>query len=778
MNVKHLRVLELGDDPALSFCCLQLARWGAQVTVGEAYVGDLPRRSPNVNGASLMWRYLTANKILLTHDLADLAADADVILTNRTLSELAEDGIEPGSETIFHRVVPFASGGVYEGMGGASLLLEAAAGFLLCNGDPDREPARMPANIVSYVVGVHACVATLAAVIKRINTGEVDRIETSQLDALTTTVPFVRSQYFERADERHGGPATGVRLYPIGKGRISGNLLDLLTFSHVLAELGLADDEVPESLNSADRRRNRSNLSNFLSEKSEGIDPETVFEGVMKRGAPRFGLFQTPHDLLSNQQVEALGFLKQITDAALGELTYPGLPASISALEPPDLQFSQNKLNHQWIRDRIPTRQGKSGNRPLEGVRIVDFTQAWIGPFATMMLADLGADVIKVESHTRVDVWRNWRGILPDGCVRNPDANEYNISPNFNGTNRNKREIAIDLNHRDGVAVAKDLIATADVVMSNFTPRVMKKFGLEFDSLRNLNSDIVYVCWSGYGDVGPYRDYRANGATIEAMAGWDALFGYFDRDPMVMGFYQTDAFVGLQMAACTLIGVINRDLTGESQNVRGSMLESAISYIGEEIIAASVGMPLERWGNRHPNYAPHGVFPTIDQDQWVAVVCRSDVDWRRMKSVIEFESDAFDARTERLNRVDEVEELVTSWTRTLTRDEAADALRAAGVPAVSVVNSLEILDHPEFTRRNWFQKQTHADVRDMWHGGFAWRFSGSELSADLPPPRLGEHSEEVLKELGYSTNRISELFNNNTIGCVLTRSEAEASSKL
>ena len=117
MNVKHLRVLELGDDAALAFCCMQLARWGAQVAVGEAYVGDLPRRSPTVNGVSLTWRYLTTNKTLVSQDLADLAADADAILTNRTLDELAEDGIEPGSRTIFHRVVPFASDGMYNGMG-------------------------------------------------------------------------------------------------------------------------------------------------------------------------------------------------------------------------------------------------------------------------------------------------------------------------------------------------------------------------------------------------------------------------------------------------------------------------------------------------------------------------------------------------------------------------------------------------------------------------------------------------------------------------------------
>lgn len=770
MTFKQLRVLELGDDPSLSFCCLQLARWGAQVAVGTAYCGDLSSRAPQENGESLMWRYLSANKTLVSEGLAKLASDADVIVTNRTRDELELDGIEPGPDTIFHRVTPFAEGGLYDGIGSAPILFEAASGFLVCNGDPAREPVRMPANIVSYVAGAHACVATLAALVKRIATGEVETIETSQLDALTTTVPFVRSQYVNRADERHGGPATGVRLYPIGDGNISGNLLDPVTFSFVLAELGIADDEVPSDLDSPEKRRNVTRLSNYLKHRSQHCDSEHVFEGVMDRGAPRFGLYQTPRDLLNNKQVESIGFIKSVSGSAGDSLTYPGMPAMMTTYEPPVLRLVRDKRIHEWTDERLPTRIGKIATKPLQGVRVVDFTQAWIGPFAAMTLADLGADVIKVESHNRVDVWRNWRGRLPEGCIQNEHAHAYNISPNFNSTNRNKREIAIDLNRSDGIGVAKNLIASADIVMSNFTPRVMRKFGLDFDSLRDVKPDIVYVCWSGYGEVGPYRDYKANGATIEAMAGWDALFGYRDSDPMVMGFYQTDAFTGLQMAVCTLIALINRDLTGEAQNVRGSMLESAIGYIGEEIIAAGLGRPLVRWGNRHPDFAPHGVFPTNEHDQWVAIVCSNDEEWRRLKMLIGIESAKFDTRRDRLRRVDEVEALVTAWTSDRTRDDASDSLRSAGVPAVTVADCLEILNHEEFTRRNWFQKQSHPDVRDMWYGGFAWRFSESSLSAERPSPRLGEHSEEVLRELGYSTDRINELFANDTIGCVLTRS--------
>lgn len=211
-----------------------------------------------------------------------------------------------------------------------------------------------------------------------------------------------------------------------------------------------------------------------------------------------------------------------------------------------------------------------------------------------------------------------------------------------------------------------------------------------------------------------------------------------------------------------------RNIAGEAQNVRGSMLEAAIAYIGEEAIAASLNLPLVRWGNRHPDLAPHGVFPTHNPDRWVAVVCKSDDTWRRLKSLIGFQTDKFDKCSDRLRHVDEVEELVSSWTQTQSSDDVVKVFHAARVSAVAVVDTLEILAHPEFTSRNWIKKQSHPDVRDIWHSGFAWRFL-TELSADLPPPRLGEHSAQILAELGYSAKRINALFTNDTIGTVLTR---------
>ena len=382
-----------------------------------------------------------------------------------------------------------------------------------------------------------------------------------------------------------------------------------------------------------------------------------------------------------------------------------------------------------------------------------------------MMLADLGADVIKVENHRRPDIWRNSRPA--SRTLRNPNAHPFNTSANFASTNRNKRGIAVDLNDERGRNVARELIRTADVVASNFTPRVMRKFGLDHASLASTKHDIITVTWSGYGETGPYADYKANGATIEAMAGWDALFGYADGDPMVMGFYQMDAITGLQMAACTLLGLVHRDLTGEGQEVAGSMIASAVPYVGEEVIRASLFGRNTRWGNRHPAMAPHGVYPVQGDDQWIALACRDDQEWQTLAGLIGMDDDALNSLAARRAAEDEIDARIADWSRCRPRETAIREAVAAGVPAAPVLDVLEILDYPEFAAREWFPEQHHPDLGTLRYGGFPWAFDRGELAAERPPPRLGEHTSEILAEIGLDASEVDALYRDDVVGTVL-----------
>ena len=693
------------------------------------------------------------------------------------------------------RIVPYAENGVLDGTPSVPLLLEAASGYLSINGSPHREPVRAPANLVPFVVGASAFGATLAAVHKRFATGDTERVVTSGLDVLASITPFLRSQVAGRADKRHGGPATGVRLFPVGDGKVSLNLADETTFSILLGVLGIDRSAVPADLDtSAQRHADPRALGEFLRSNTQGRRANAIFKALIEAGAPRIGLFQAPHELVDNEHMQATGYFRTLDDPEHGATVYPGMPAAMSRIEAPPLEplrtsegewrrpeaeppaqprlprLNQTlppapELDSSEAADPMAGRHG-SRRRPLEGVRIIDFTQAWIGPFATTMLADLGADVIKVESHRRPDIWRNSRP--QTRTLPNPNAHPFNTSANFASTNRNKRGIAVDLNDERGRDVARELIRTADIVTSNFTPRVMRKFGLDHASLASIKRDVITVTWSGYGESGPYADYKANGATIEAMAGWDALNGYADDDPMVMGFYQMDAITGLKMTACTLLALVHRDLTGEGQEVAGSMIASAVPYIGEEVMRASISGRNTRWGNRHPGMAPHGVYPAKDEDQWIALACRGGKDWRRLATLIGMEADASKSLSERRAGEDEIDARIAGWSRGRTRSTAVAEAVAAGVPAAPVLDVLEILEYPEFATRDWFPEQHHPDLGALRFGGFPWRFDHAELAAERPPPRLGEHTGEILMEIGFDTADIDTLFRDDVVGSVLS----------
>ena len=707
-------------------------------------------------------RFVSANKRLITR--TPEAEGADVLLTAQSPTALASLGVDAG-DAIVSRIVPYAENGVLDGTPSVPLLLEAASGYLSINGSPQREPVRAPANLVPFVVGASAFGATLAAVHKRLATGEVERVVTSGLDVLASITPFLRSQLTGRADQRHGGPATGVRLFPVGDGMVSLNLADESTFSFALGVLGIDRTAVPAGLDtSAERRADPKALGEFLRSNSEGGSTEAFFKAVIEAGAPRVGLFQAPRELLDNEHMQAMGYFRTLDDAEHGAIAYPGMPAAMSRIDPPPLE-SFRTSEGGWQAADLMAGHHRSRRRPLEGVRIIDFTQAWIGPFATMMLADLGAEVIKVESHRRPDVWRH--SMNRSGTLSNPDAHPLNTSANFASTNRNKRGIAIDLNDERGRGVARELIRTADVVTSNFTPRVMRKFGLDRASLVWTKPDIITVTWSGYGDTGPYADYKANGATIEAMAGWDALFGYADDDPMVLGFYQMDAITGLKMAACTLLALLHRDLVGEGQAVSGSMIASAVPYIGEEVMRASLSGRNTRWGNRHPEMVPHGVYPVQGDDQWIALACRNDGDWRKLARLIGMGADASKSLAARRAAEDEIDARIADWTRGHTRSTAVAEAVAAGIPAAPILDVLEMLDYPEFAVRDWFPEQHHADLGALRYGGFPWAFDHAELLAERPPPRLGEHTREILIEIGFDATEIDTLYRDDVVGTVL-----------
>ena len=373
---------------------------------------------------------------------------------------------------------------------------------------------------------------------------------------------------------------------------------------------------------------------------------------------------------------------------------------------------------------------------------------------------------IKIESHKRPDVWRQWSA--NPVALANVRAEEVNASPNYNSVNRNKRSLCLDLKDERGKAIFRRLAAEADIVMENYTPRVMDRFGLGYADLRGDNPKLVMTSFSGFGKTGPLSDYKANGASIEGIAGWDFLHRHRGQEPVIMGFYQADPISGLQMAAATLVALFQQRRTGLGQAVEGSMMEAAAGYIGEQLLAAQLGVEAMVVGNGDPDCIVSGVFPCVGGDEWIAI-CASDEDaWTGLISVVPGLSGFADAAERRAHRT-KIETALAAWTASLTHEEAAEALLQARVAAAPVRTLGEVLACPHLESRQWFRPNNHADLGRHRYNGLAWRFQDWPTSVDLPPPRLGEHSREILAELGMNAAEIEDALRAGVSGEVLVR---------
>lgn len=407
----------------------------------------------------------------------------------------------------------------------------------------------------------------------------------------------------------------------------------------------------------------------------------------------------------------------------------------------------------------------KRENLPLRGLRVVDFTLFWAGPLPSAIFADLGAEVIKVESTRHLDPFRAYGTPTDPNKERNWDR-----SPLFNALNRNKLGVTLDLSVEDGRKLFRELVRISDVVVQNYSPRVLPQLELGWQQLSEVNPKIVLTSVSGFGQDGPWRDYVSFAAIGEALSGVSSLTGYAGEGPVVHGVGLSDPYAGLVAAFTTLAAVRSAKRTGRGTHIDASQLESTIPFLADAFLDWSLnGRRREATTNDHPSSAPHGAFPALGEDQWITVSVATEREWNALVEILGAPAWTRDSRfatpLERWRNRAALCEHLSEWTRTVDKNEAAARLQARGIPAAPVRNPSEQLADPGHQASGFFQQVDHPLAGKLPYSSFPARIDGEYPPIVRVGPQLGEDNRHVLGTiLGLDEREIARLEDAQVIG--------------
>jgi crotonobetainyl-CoA:carnitine CoA-transferase CaiB-like acyl-CoA transferase len=759
----------------------------------------------------------------------------------------------PAERLVKLYVSPFGLSGPYRRYRSTQFTDYAAGGQMYVTGEPEREPLQGAGRQPEYAAGTYGLIAALAALRHRYQTGAGQTIDVSHMEAMAslhqwTSVKWTHTGTIERRIGNRYSSAHPITIYPCKDGYIALSAASDLAAERFLSVIGLghllADRRFATGLDRLEH------WQAFDAELLPWLMAHTVEEIVSLGQAVRVPVGPVPGmlELLQDRHLAARGFWQSV-EVAGRTLRYPGPPFRLSrhawrALPPPELGSgigdSRGEANHsagaaiaQRDRRRLSIQQpvaaqpqsavargpgsvvasdavtlGASRSAPtnqspvtshlsptplaLAGVRVLDLSRVWAGPLAGRILGDLGADVIRVEA-----IWsRGPRAVSDEYAARTgrypqgkAGERPWNREGMFNKFNRNKRAITLQLDTPAGKALFERLVQVADVVLENYSPRVMPQLGLGYERLSALNPSIVYIGMPGFGWSGPSRDWVALGTMIEPAAGLSSLMGYAGGGPYKSGVAWADPVAALHAAAAVLIALHDReaDPEGRGQAIELAQIEGMIDFIGEEVLAAQVrGADAPRRGNRHPAYAPQGCYPCLgpggpwsaahrhgragdhlqqpasqtSNDRWIAISITGDAEWRALCRLASFDDGLACLRLdERIARHDELDAAIGAWTATQDHIALMQRLQAAGIAAVAVFDARELVENEQLAARGFWVPITHPDAGTFVFPGFPAHLSATPASYRRPAPGLGEHNVEVLGGLlglGWNELRVLE----------------------
>ncbi|MFO8061266.1 MAG: CaiB/BaiF CoA-transferase family protein [Bacillota bacterium] len=384
---------------------------------------------------------------------------------------------------------------------------------------------------------------------------------------------------------------------------------------------------------------------------------------------------------------------------------------------------------------------------PLAGIRVLDLSRVLAGPFCSMMLADLGADVIKLERPDGGDDTRSW------GPPWVGEQSHYFLS-----VNRNKRSLAVNLKEEDGRQISRELVGECDVLLENFRPGTAARLGMGYEDLKTVNPGLVYCSISGFGQDGPYRERAAYDAILQGMGGLMGITGPEGSEPIRVGVAVADIGAGMEAAFAISTALFERERSGEGQYIDVSMMDVQVSwmtYMAHYFFAGGQLPP--RTASAHPSIVPYQSFPT--SDGWINVTVGNDSLWRRFAPLVGIDPDdpAYATGSDRLENREPLVERIARVMKTRGRDEWLELLRERGVPAGPVYSLEDVLEDPQVHSRQMVRSVEHPEEGKIQILGIPVSFSRTPGDIRSAPPLLGEHTGQILEDLGYDRDRIRDL---------------------
>lgn len=767
-----LRVLDLSTGIAGAYAAKLLGDAGADVCLYEPPDGHPLRRwsaggEVPAGGTGALFRYLRHGHRSTT-DLRRAMDRATVIIATdpvdgQTIAELA--AAHPAA--IVAAITPYGLYGPYAGRPATEFTVQADGGAVALRGTADRPPFQMGGRVVEWVSGAYAALAVLAAC--RGGAGGT-LVDVSMCEVANLTGSNFGYLFYELAGRQPIDPDVPVRtmetpsIEPAADGWVGFNTNTRDQFESFCLMIERADlldgkwaslgyrtahlEEWEGAVQAWTRRHPTAEIVEVASALRIPVAP--VCDGQMV------------HD---NDHIRERGVFVPAPQAGFA---VPRRPYSIGGVQagPPAPAPAVGQHSNEPFADTAGTEAGTidpasapaaQRGLPLAGLRVLDVTAWWAGPSATGLLAALGADVIHVESTSRIDGMRTVAG----GYSRDQ---WWEYSPFFLQANTNKSDLTLNLDTARGRELLLRLVATADVVVENFTPRVIERFDLDWPVIHAVNPRTVMVRMPAFGLTGPWRDRPGFAQTMEQLTGLAWMTGHPDDQPRIQRG-PCDPNGGLHAAIGALVALAERDRTGLGCLVEAPMVESALAVAAEVGLEWSAyGRLIGRDGNRSPAAVPQGLYRCAGVERWVAVSCASDAHWKALTAVVPGLDPTLGTADRRAGH-DAIDARIEAWTSARPVAEAVDRLLAAGVPAAPLTDGRLAVDHPHLAARGFFEWVEHPVVGRHPVQVPPLRMTGIDRWTVRPAPTLGQHNEHVLiGELGLSVADVEALRSAGVIG--------------